>query len=166
MSESKNTVYLLLGGNLQDVAQTFLSAISKIKSTIGPVLLSSSLYESEPWGFESSNVFLNQVILVKSQLEPIQLLNRIQNIELELGRTRTVNADGFESRIIDIDILYFNSEIIQLPNLDIPHYALHERRFTLAPLAEIAPNFIHPIFNKKNLTLLNECNDSSIVTKK
>ena len=164
MSNSGNTVYLLLGGNLLDVELTFKMARDKIDSDIGSISDTSKLYQSESWGFESTDLFLNQVLKLETNHQPLRLLQTIQDIETELGRIRNANLEGFESRVIDIDILYFNSEKIEQHNLVIPHYALHERRFTLLPLIEIAPEYIHPVLKKTNLELLNNCSDQSTVT--
>ena len=164
MSNFGNTVYLLLGGNLSDVESTFDLARQKINSEIGLITTSSKLYQSKSWGFESTDLFLNQVLKLETNHQPLQLLQAIQSIETELGRIRNGNIVGFESRVIDIDIIYFNTEKIELPNLAIPHYALHDRRFTLLPLVEIAPEYIHPVLNKTNQELLKNCSDKSTVT--
>ena len=164
MNNSVNTVYLLLGGNLLDVKKTFKMAREKVSSNIGEVSQISKLYQSDSWGFESKNLFLNQVLKLSTGLSPKQLLQTIQDIELELGRIRTANIEGFESRVIDIDILYYNSESIDTPKLKVPHYALQDRRFTMLPLAEVSPDYIHPVLKKTNKELLINCSDKSIVT--
>jgi 2-amino-4-hydroxy-6-hydroxymethyldihydropteridine diphosphokinase len=164
MSKSGNTVYLLLGGNLLDVELTFKIAREKIDLGIGEITVSSKLYQSEPWGFDSTDLFLNQVLKVNTRHQPLKLLETIQNLELELGRIRSTDIVGFESRVIDIDILYYNSEQIQSPNLEIPHYALQDRRFTLLPLVELSPGFVHPVLKKTNMELLQNCSDNSVVT--
>tara|TARA_R110002050_G_scaffold290260_1_gene443709 strand:+ start:35846 stop:36346 length:501 start_codon:yes stop_codon:yes gene_type:complete len=165
MAKKQQVVYLLLGGNLHDVKHTFELARIQLEKLVGDVIQVSHLYKSKAWGFESDNEFLNQVIVLRSYLTAEELLLEIQKIELDLGRHRTKGLKGFESRIIDIDILYYNTDIISNSNLTIPHYALHQRNFTLEPLVEIAPNFMHPILKKSNQTLLEECADKSIVTK-
>ena len=159
-----NTIYLLLGGNLGNVAKTFVESQNLIKQSIGSINRSSKVYQSAPWGFTSEDQFLNQVLEVTSTLSYASLLTQTQKIESNLGRTRKENVDGFESRIIDIDILYFNTEIINESKLIIPHYALHKRRFTLLPLNEIAPNFVHPQLLLTSTELLDQCTDTSIVT--
>ncbi len=164
MSNSVNTVYLLLGGNLLDVELTFHMARNKISADIGDISTFSKLYQSESWGFESTDLFLNQVIKLATNQQPAELLKTIQDIEQELGRIRSAIIKGFESRVIDIDILYYNSEKIDLPHLKVPHYALQDRRFTLLPLVEVSPEYIHPVLKKTNQELLLNCSDNSIVT--
>ncbi|MGB0391113.1 MAG: 2-amino-4-hydroxy-6-hydroxymethyldihydropteridine diphosphokinase [Salibacteraceae bacterium] len=159
-----NNIYLLLGGNLGDVQSIFSQCKMLIEKEIGSILHSSKLYQSEPWGFKSSNLFLNQVLHVSTSKTAFETLAITQNIELKLGRTRNPNASGFQSRVIDIDLLYVNNEVIETEVLKIPHYALHERMFTLKPLAEIAPNFEHPIYKESNTALLEKCQDKSEVT--
>lgn len=166
MTENHHVIYLLLGGNLLDVEHTFKLATIQLETKVGEITQLSKLYKSEAWGFESENTFLNQVVRINSVLTPSELLSTIQKIEIELGRSRTIGISGFESRVIDIDILYYNKEVISINGLTIPHYALHERIFTLKPLAEIAPDFLHPILNKTNQSLLYECKDKSTVTIK
>lgn len=159
-----NILYILLGGNLGDVESTFKKAKRNIEIKIGKIIKESSLYESEAWGFESENIFLNEVIIVESPLQPIQVLKTLLNIENELGRVRVTN--NYASRTIDLDILYFNRDIIELPELVIPHPMLHKRRFSLLPLSEIAENFIHPIFKTSNISLLQNCEDNLLVKKR
>jgi 2-amino-4-hydroxy-6-hydroxymethyldihydropteridine diphosphokinase len=166
MGKSLHTVYLLLGGNLNNIEQTFINAISELKLNGCEIEQTSSLYESPPWGFESSNTFLNQVLSISTSLLPKELLDTIQSIEQKLGRVRTGNNASYESRTIDIDILYFNSIHMKSPHLTIPHPEIQNRRFTLLPLTEINPSFFHPILNKSNSELLDLCSDNSLVTKK
>lgn len=165
MQNLSNTVYILLGGNLLDVKNTFKLAILEIAGKMGNVTKQSSLYKSEAWGFESENDFLNQVIELKTNLTAHQTLVYLLKIEQDLGRIRHPESKGFLSRTIDLDILYYNDEIIKLEHLNIPHYALHQRLFTLYPLAEIIPNYIHPVFQKTNTKLLDVCTDKNIPTK-
>ena len=128
-----------------------------ISLKIGIIKKQSGVYESESWGFEADCHFLNQVILVRSQLSPENLLKCILNIEKYLGRQR--NEAGYTSRTIDIDILYYGSRIIKKDHLTVPHPRLHERKFTLAPLVEIAANLIHPVLKKSNKELLENTTD-------
>lgn len=162
--KTNNNIFLLLGGNLGDIQETFTLTRSQIQSKIGKEVLASKIYKSEPWGFTSPDLFLNQVLQMETTKTCAELLEITQSIELELGRVRKVGTKTFESRNIDIDILYFNSDIVSTPNLQVPHYAMHKRRFTLLPLVEIAPNYIHPIFQVSNSELLNQCLDQSLVT--
>ena len=143
-----NKAILLLGGNLGNIQQNFKKTKILISSQTGNIQLKSSLYESKAWGFEAEELFINQVILVETKLSPIQLLQETQEIENTIGRkTKTRNSE-YSSRLIDIDILFYNNDIIELPNLIIPHPKLHLRNFTLAPLNEIMPNFTHPKLTK------------------
>lgn len=159
-----NIAYLLLGGNMGDREGIIAKAVSLIHASCGKILKKSSLYESEPWGFETDNQFVNQVILIETALNAEDLLQNLLNIELLLGRVRNHSAT-YSSRIIDIDILFFNDEVINCENLKIPHPLLHERRFTIAPMHEIAKNLTHPLLNKTIQDLLIECKDASVVTK-
>ena len=146
-------VYLGLGTNLGDKERNLNNAILKISQDIGKVICQSSFYASKPWGFESENDFLNAVILAETNMSPLELLAKTQEIELELGRT-VKSTNGYADRVIDIDILLFDNEIIDIPELKIPHPLITERDFVYIPLLEIAPNLLHPIsgktFNKKN----------------
>ena len=164
MEKKLNITYILLGGNIGNVAKAFREATDLLSLNVGRISNQSKLYKSDAWGFESSDQFINQVLEIETELSSHQLLNETQEIEQQLGRVRNPNQEGFESRIIDVDILYFNSEIINSPELTIPHYAMHQRKFTLLPLSEIAPQFTHPIFNKNSISLLDTCEDNSTVT--
>ena len=159
-----NTAYLLLGSNLQDREKMIQQAIVAISGRIGPVTRSSSIYQSEPWGFEAENSFLNQVILIETVLSPEELLDEILGIEKELGRERILlKQDGYESRLIDIDILFYNNEIIRGDRLNIPHPHISQRMFTLIPLCELNGGFIHPLLNKSMEVLKSECTDQNYV---
>jgi len=153
--------YLLLGSNVEPRFGFIMEAIRLIGNESGMVLGTSSIYESEPWGFQAETHFLNCVVLLDTELSPMDLLSEALKIEKSMGRTR--QGSGYASRNIDIDILYFNDEAVNLPGLIIPHPRLHERRFTLEPLVEIAPDFVHPVVGKTNSELLERVNDSSEV---
>jgi 2-amino-4-hydroxy-6-hydroxymethyldihydropteridine diphosphokinase len=157
----KNSVFLLIGGNLGDRFKLLDQAKTDIQKEIGQIQKESSIYETAAWGFESKNDFLNQVIMITTDFEAIEVLKLCQEIENKLGRTR--ESDQYASRTMDIDILFFNDEIIDLPDLKIPHIQLHKRKFTLEPLSEIAPEFIHPSLNKTMKELLQDCSDKSMV---
>jgi len=150
-------VILGIGTNLGDKAGNLKTALGSINENIGRVVRTSSVYETQPWGFNSEDQFLNMVAEVESELKPSGLLGRILMIESKMGRLR--NGKEYASRLIDIDILFFEDKILDTKSLVIPHPKLHERKFVLVPLAEIAPDFIHPIFKKDVKTLLKECRD-------
>jgi len=156
--------YLLLGGNIGDTKAILNDAIKLIVSLCGIVLKKSSIYKSEAWGFKSEQAFLNQVILLQTKLSPEVLLHTILSIEQQLGRERNTN-EGYSSRLIDIDILFYDNQIINQESIIVPHPLLHKRRFTLLPLNEIAKDYMHPIFNKSVNELLLECKDNLIVKK-
>ena len=152
------TVYILLGTNLGDRLHLLDAAAKLIEAEIGSFIRISSIYETAPWGVLDQPSFLNQVIGLKTHLTPIEVLQVSLAIEHRLGRIR---HEKWGARLIDIDMLYFEQEIIHTVDLTLPHPRLHERRFTLAPLAEIAPEFIHPILQKTNAQLLALCTDAS-----
>jgi len=159
-----NTAYLLLGSNMGDRLSIIAKAITLIHASCGRVVKKSSVFESAPWGFEDKNQFINQVIMIEAAMSAIDLLQNLLDIELLLGRVRN-NATNYSSRCIDIDILFFNDEVINEQNLIIPHPLLQERKFTLLPLKEIALDLVHPVFKKTIHELLNECNDKLEVSK-
>ena len=152
-----NTAYLCLGGNIGNTQAIFKKAIEQIESGIGRCVLKSRLYTTEPWGFEAEQLFLNQVVAVTTELEPHAVLEQCLLIEAELGRTRSGN--GYQPRTIDIDILFIDNQIIDLPDLKIPHPLLHLRNFVLQPMCDIAPKFVHPVLKKTMAELRNECPD-------
>ncbi len=125
----------------------------------------SSAYESEPWGFEAKEWFLNRLIIVETELEPEEMMRQLLDIEAELGRVRHPEAEGYTSRTADLDILYYGSRIVLTDSLTIPHPRLHQRRFALLPLCEVAPQFVHPAFNFTQTELLRRCPDFSEVRK-
>lgn len=155
--------YLLLGSNIGDSRLYLEQAVALISSKIGETVQASSLYTSEPWGFSSEQWFVNQVIEIETHLTPEELLQNLLLIEKKLGRER--NNAQYASRTIDIDILFYENKIIQTELLIIPHPRLHLRKFVLLPLAEIAPDFVHPVLKKNIKTLLDECPDKLKVNK-
>ncbi len=160
----KHTVFLLLGSNIHPRVVYLHKATELINILIGDVIITSYLYESEPWGFEAPVAFLNQVVCVETVLEPVEILKKTQDIERQLGRTEKSNGT-YASRTLDIDILFFDDEIINLPELTVPHAQMAHRRFTLMPLAETAPQKEHPVLKKTCLQLLAECADECEVWK-
>jgi 2-amino-4-hydroxy-6-hydroxymethyldihydropteridine diphosphokinase len=158
-------VYLGLGSNQGDRFNFIQQAIQAIEQEIGTVRKSSSYYETEPWGFKDNKCFINQVIEVSTDLSPDKLLPRILLIEKHLGRYRQPGDQQYSSRIIDIDILFYDNQIVSMPNLKIPHPQMHLRLFVLYPMFEIAPDFIHPVINETMQSILNHCTDDLFVKK-
>ncbi len=156
-------LYILLGGNLGDKQKIFSETLGMLARRVGKITLQSSVYETEPWGFHSEDLFWNQVIEMKSELLPEEILSGTKQIELEMGRTR--KTDQFDSRRMDIDILFYGDQIINQGNLIVPHPRIQERKFVLVPLCEIAPDFIHPVIQKSVRKLLDECSDQLMVKK-
>lgn len=142
-------VYLGLGTNLGDKAANLHAAVHLISGKIGKVISLSSFYATAPWGFESENSFLNAAICVETSLSPLEVLHRTQEIERTLGRTHKSTGGIYHDRIIDIDLLLYNKEIIQTPELTIPHPLMLQRDFVMNPLVEIASDVVHPVFGKK-----------------
>lgn len=140
----------------------FDQAKDQLKNHAGKILIVSSVYETEPWGNQNQNPFLNQVLKIETPLNSYDLLVSILQIEKALGRIR---KERWAPRTLDIDILYFNDEIIVTRELKIPHKEMHRRNFVLIPLAEIAPDFRHPVFNITNKDLLKRCEDKLGVKK-
>ncbi|MDL2315122.1 2-amino-4-hydroxy-6-hydroxymethyldihydropteridine diphosphokinase [Bacteroidales bacterium OttesenSCG-928-C19] len=141
-----NDVVLSLGSNIGDKFFYLKEAIRLLNLKVGKVEKISSVYETEPWGMECDDAFYNIAVALQTELNPQQLLKENQQIEKELGRVRS--SAGYASRTIDIDILFFNEEVIDTEDLIIPHPYIQKRNFVLAPLAEILPEFLHPVLNK------------------
>jgi 2-amino-4-hydroxy-6-hydroxymethyldihydropteridine diphosphokinase len=157
-----NKAYLLTGGNLGNRQLNLQQAKKEIDEQCGKVINASSLYETAAWGNTKQPSFLNQALKVETSLNAKQLIRKILKIEKMMGRTRN---EKYGPRIIDIDILLFNAETYDYDFLKIPHPELQNRRFALLPLAEIAAEIIHPVFNKTIAQLLNECPDELDVKK-
>jgi 2-amino-4-hydroxy-6-hydroxymethyldihydropteridine diphosphokinase len=162
-SKIVGNVFLSLGSNLGDRSINLQTALSRISAECGPLTASSVVYETAPWGFKPDSDFLNLAVAIETELKPEMLLDALLNIEKSMGRIR--GKKGYESRIIDIDILFYSDLIIENQRLVIPHPHLHKRRFVLVPLADIAPEFIHPVLKKSILSLLESCPDTSDVHK-
>jgi 2-amino-4-hydroxy-6-hydroxymethyldihydropteridine diphosphokinase len=156
-------VFLLLGSNMDDRPATLHKARTLLSAQVGDIIAQSGYYESEPWGFEANTWFINQALHIETSLAPLPLLHAIQRIERQLGRIRATPPGIYASRPIDIDILFYGNDIINMPELIIPHPLLQQRRFALLPLCEIAPDYIHPLLHKTTAALLQQCDDQRAV---
>ncbi len=150
------------GTNLGNKLANLAKANFLISSKIGPIKKRSSIYITEPWGVKEQSDFLNQALLVETSLEPRAVLKEVHYIEKCLGRIRGIK---WQSRLIDIDLMFYDQEVIEEEGLNLPHKHLHERNFVLIPLNEIIPTFNHPVFNKSISNLLLACKDEGLVKK-
>lgn len=151
-------VYLGLGTNLGNKKENLATAIALIEQTLGEVQKVSSIYFSAAWGIENQPDFLNQVVLIKTKLFPLKLIEKILEIENKMGRTRRVK---WGERLIDIDILLIDTILIHTPQLTVPHPFILQRSFVITPLIEIASNILHPIYQKTLGQLHEDCTDST-----
>ena len=157
-----NNTYLLLGSNIGNSKASLAKATTRIKRQIGTITRHSYLYSTAAWGNTQQPDFLNQVIVVSTELTALQTMQTILGIEKKMGRVRMVkNAP----RIIDIDILFFNKDIIDQPELTVPHPQIQNRRFVLVPLNQLSPNLKHPLLKKPVHQLLMHCPDKLNVKK-
>lgn len=177
-------VFILLGSNRGNRQEFMFRALEMIALHAGTILQKSALYETEPWGFDDPTPFLNQVVELETTLLPEDLLDQLLTIEVKLGRIRPFDgcgcditpavstgtgqkgavSPGYAGRTIDLDILFYSQRFVFTDSLMIPHPRLHERKFTLVPMNEIAPAFVHPLLRKTISTLLAECRDQARVT--
>lgn len=155
-------VYISLGGNMGNTQEIFQKALKEIEEKLGHIVQKSSLYRTAPWGNTQQSDFLNQVILLETEYSPEKLLDNLLTIELLFGRERNIH---WGPRTLDLDILFYGELILNKANLTIPHPRITERRFILAPLQQIAAEWLHPLEQKTIQTLLNECKDTSSVEK-
>ena len=146
--------YILFGSNQGNKEAILEQACNLINIRCGMLVERSSAYHTEPWGFESDEWFLNELLVVETELEPDALMDALMKIEAELGRVRHPEQKGYSSRTIDLDILYYGDRIIDTAKVTVPHPRLHLRAFALMPLCEIIPDFLHPIFNLSQPQLL------------
>ncbi len=156
-------LFLLLGGNLGNKERIFTNARIRLEEELGQITQMSSVYETEPWGFQSDYLFWNQVILIETEQSPCEALKKTKAIEQELGRVR--KAERYSSRLIDIDLLFYDDLVFHEPQLELPHPRIIDRRFVLEPLSEIAPNMLHPVFRQTIMELLENCSDTLRVKK-
>ena len=162
MDKRSNMVVLSLGGNMGDVKSIFIKSIKLLTNSLGKLDVVSPIYKTKAWGVENQADFLNQVVLFSTNLNPQEVLQICLDVESELGRVR---KEKWEERVIDIDILFYEDEIIDDLNLTIPHPYVHKRNFVLFPLADIIPSFRHPLLDKTIEELKNICNDKLQVFK-
>ncbi|GET30690.1 2-amino-4-hydroxy-6-hydroxymethyldihydropteridine diphosphokinase [Prolixibacter sp. SD074] len=155
-------VDVLLGGNVGNTPEIFRKAKMQMVEKAGGVTEESSLYRTEAWGFDS-DLFFNQVITLETTLLPQELLQRLLSIETSFGRER--KGSGYSARTLDLDILFVEDQVINEPDLIVPHPRMAERRFVLEPLNELYPNRNHPVTGKPISQMLLECPDSSGVEK-
>jgi len=162
MNNTLNHAWLLTGGNLGDRIKNLGLARSYIDQDCGTIVKASAVYETSPWGKTDQPVFFNQALEIQTALSPRMLMRAVLKIEKKMGRTRN---EKYGARLIDIDILLFNDEIIHTPSLVLPHPELPNRRFALVPLAEIAATRLHPVLKKTISQLLEKCTDNGSVQK-
>jgi len=148
--------YILLGSNIGAKELAITDAVTAIGEEIGRVLKQSDNYYSAPWGFDSENEFVNAVIEVQSNLEPLELLGKLLEIEQKLGRIRNPKQTSYADRIIDLDILLYGDTLVKTAALEIPHPRMHLRAFTLIPLIQVLPHGVHPILNYTYKELLDK----------
>ncbi|MCU0446753.1 MAG: 2-amino-4-hydroxy-6-hydroxymethyldihydropteridine diphosphokinase [Microscillaceae bacterium] len=154
--------FILLGTNLGDRRANLFQAIDLLSCFVGDIIRESSIYETAPWGVSQQPNYFNQVIQFETDLDAEELLLTTQQIEEKMGRE---DKGKMLPRVIDIDILYFDNQVLNKTHLQIPHPEIANRRFTLVPLVEIAPNFVHPVLKKNHHDLLKICPDTLPVNK-
>lgn len=146
--ENLHDVYLALGTNLGNKEENIFEAIKQINERVGMVIIHSALYKTDPIGFSSDNKFINAVCLVMTSMEPLELLAATKSIEIEMGRENKSENAVYQDRLIDIDILLYDTLVFENEELVIPHAHIQDRKFVLTPLAEIAGQYVHPVLNK------------------
>jgi 2-amino-4-hydroxy-6-hydroxymethyldihydropteridine diphosphokinase len=161
-TEVTSTVIAGLGSNLGDRFAALGRAMELIGEEAGKITGSSSVWETEPWGFDADELFLNMVVVIRTTLEPARMMQLFRSIEGRMGRKRS-GGGKYESRLIDLDILLWGNRVITMPGLEVPHPKLHSRRFVLEPLKEVAPDAVHPVTGLTVTEMLELCDDGSDV---
>lgn len=154
-----HNVFLEIGGNQGNRLQLIEQVKKLINLQLGIIIRQSAIYETSPWGFQAKQNFYNQVVQLQTEKTPQQLLMGIHKIEFDLGRVR--GDTQYMSRTMDVDILFYDNQIIKQPNLQVPHQRMHLRKFVLVPMVDIAPDWQHPVFHKSMKTLLQQCADAA-----
>ncbi len=154
-------VYLGIGGNIGNKQNNFTEVYQIIENELGIIEKKSSIYETPPWGFQSNNSFWNSVIKISTPHSATELLSKIHSIEKIFGRKQ--GNERYSSREMDIDILYFDDVFMETETLIIPHPRIHQRKFVLVPLTEMAPDLKHPLFRLTSMEMLENCKDESII---
>ncbi len=152
-----NTAILLIGGNLGDRTGNLRKAVQLIAETAGEVVKTSALYQTAPWGAVDQPDYLNQGLEIRTEMDALTLLHTLLEIERKIGRIR---QEKWGSRVIDIDLIFFNDSILALPDLKLPHPRMHLRQFVLVPLQEIIPDYVHPVFQQTVSELAASCQDT------
>jgi 2-amino-4-hydroxy-6-hydroxymethyldihydropteridine diphosphokinase len=155
-------VVLLLGSNIEPRKKFLDKALFLLQQELGKKMDCSAIYESEPWGFDAKVSFLNRVVVFETRKNPEEVLEVCLDVEMNLGRERK-EYEGYASRTVDVDVLYFGNRVISSDRLVIPHPRLHLRRFTLLPMVEVQPELVHPVLMKTQKELLEICPDDSEV---
>ncbi len=151
---------LSIGTNLGNKHQNLLDAIDAIAAKVGKCAMVSPFYKTEPWGFTSENSFLNGIVVVETTLQPMEVLDVTQEIEKLLGR-KAKSVNGYADRLIDIDLVDYEGQVVESERLTLPHLLINERNFVLKPLCDVLPNWVHPVLKKTALELLTESPDTS-----
>ena len=157
----KKGIFLLLGSNQDNPPERLAEAAERIEKDAGKIVTRSFVYRTAAWGLETQPEFFNQVVEIESPWGPVDLMKKLLTIEQSMGRVRT---EKWGPRVIDIDMLFYGQQVISTASLSVPHPGIPDRRFTLLPLFQIAPELVHPVLKKTIGTLLRECKDPLSVT--